>query len=167
MRYLMLRNQDRAELFRELAAMPDFLSEALGRLTPEKAATPGPEGAFAPVEHCWHLADLESLGYGKRIERLRTEVDPLLPDFDGARVAREREYRKLPLGEAIAAFRRARLANLDALVCLEPPEWLRTGTQEGVGRVALCDLPSMMAEHDASHRAEIREWLNAADQRRL
>jgi hypothetical protein len=37
-------------------------------------------------------------------------------------------------------------------------QWSRGGTQEGVGRIALCDLPSMMAEHDASHRAEIAAW---------
>jgi hypothetical protein len=157
----MLRNEARAKLLRELEAMPDFLMERFAGLSPEQAAAPGPEGAFSPVEHCWHLADLESLGYGKRIERLREEVEPVLPDFDGARVAREREYRKLSLAEGIAAFRRARLLNLDTLRAVEASEWERSGTQEGVGRITLCDLPSMMAEHDASHRAEIREWEDA------
>jgi hypothetical protein len=42
-----------------------------------------------------------------------------------------------------------------------PDQWTRAGTQEGVGRVALCDLPHMMAEHDASHRAEIEAWARA------
>jgi hypothetical protein len=157
----MLRSEARAELFRELETMPDFLMERFASLNPEQAAAPGPEGAFSPLEHCWHLADLESLGYGKRIERLREEVEPVLPDFDGARVAREREYRKLSLAEGIAAFRRARLLNLDTLRAVEASEWERSGTQEGVGRITLCDLPSMMAEHDASHRAEIREWEDA------
>ncbi|HEY7699051.1 MAG TPA: DinB family protein [Vicinamibacteria bacterium] len=159
----MMRRDAQEELFRELEAMPDFLTEAFGRLSPEEAAAPGPEGAFSPVEHCWHLADLERLGFGKRIERLRAETEPFLPDFDGARIAREREYRKLSLAEGIDAFRRARRANLEALKSLEPSEWLRKGEQEGVGPVALCDIPSMMAEHDLSHRSEIEDWLNAAD----
>jgi len=154
----MLRNDAQAQLFRELEAMPDFLAATFSGLTPEEALIPGPQGAFSPVEHCWHLADLECFGYGVRIGRLRGELEPHLPDFDGARVAREREYRKLSLAEGIEAFRRARLANLEALRALEPGDWLRTGSQEGVGRVALCDLPSMMAEHDASHRSEIQEW---------
>jgi hypothetical protein len=158
MRYLMLRTDAQAELFRELEAMPDFLAAAFSGLTPEQALLPGPEGAFSPVEHCWHLADLERLGYGVRIGRLRKEVEPFLPDFDGARVAVEREYRKLSLAEGIEAFHRDRLANLESLRSLEPQEWLRTGSQEGVGRIALCDLPSMMAEHDLSHQAEIQEW---------
>ena len=154
----MLRNDAQAQLFRELEAMPDFLAATFSGLTPEEALIPGPQGAFSPVEHCWHLADLECFGYGVRIGRLRGELEPHLPDFDGARVAREREYRKLSLAEGIEAFRRARLSNLEALRALEPGDWLRTGSQEGVGRVALCDLPSMMAEHDASHRSEIQEW---------
>jgi len=138
--------------------MPTFLEEQFGSLAPEEAATPGPEGAFSPVDHCWHLADLESMGYGVRIERLRVEAEPHLPDFDGARIAREREYRKRSLAEGIEAFRRARLANLEKLRALEPGEWRRAGIQEGVGRIALCDVPSMMAEHDGSHRSEIRRW---------
>ncbi len=158
MRYLLLREEARAELLRELEAMPGLLARTFSGLTPEEVALPGPEGAFSPVEHVWHLADLERLGYAARIARLRAEIEPNLPDFDGARVAREREYRKLSLMEGIDAFRRARLANLEALRGLETSEWERGGAQEGVGRIALCDIPGMMAEHDRSHQAEIREW---------
>ena len=162
----MLRNDAQAQLLRKLEAMPHFLATTFSGLTRAEAATPGPQGAFSPVEHCWHLADLERLGYGVRIEKLREELEPHLPDFDGARVARERKYRTRSLAEGIEAFRRARFANLEALRALEPGDWLRTGSQEGVGRVALCDLPSMMAEHDASHRSEIQEWSKAVGYRR-
>ncbi len=139
--------------------MPNFLVVTLSGLTPEQASIPEPAGAFSPVEHCWHVADLERFGYRVRIGRLREELEPHLPDFDGARIAKEREYLKLSLAEGIEAFRRDRLANLEALRSLEPQEWLRTGSQEGVGRIALCDLPSMMSEHDRSHQAEIRKWV--------
>jgi len=37
-------------------------------------------------------------------------------------------------------------------------DWSRSGTQEGVGKIMLCDMPHMMAQHDASHRAEIEAW---------
>jgi hypothetical protein len=166
MRYLMLRKEARAELVRELEAMPDLLAAAFSGLPPGEAVIPGPDGAFSPVEHCWHLADLERIGYAVRIARLREEIDLYLPDFDGAKVAREREYRKLPLAEGIEAFRRARLANLETLRGLETSERERGGAQEGVGRIALCDLPGLMAEHDRSHRAEIREWLEVRRQNR-
>jgi hypothetical protein len=161
MKYLMLDVRERDALLAELEAMPAFLAERFEGLSDEEAAAPGPGGAFAPVEQCWHLADLEREGYGLRIERLLYEDAPALPDFDGARIAREREYRTLSLAEGLRAFTAARRANLAALAALTVAEWSRLGTQEGVGSVALCDIPAMMAEHDASHRQEIEAWRRA------
>jgi DinB superfamily len=158
MKYLLLMRPDREALWRSLEGMPGFLEERFAALSATDAAAPGPEGAFSPVEHCWHLADLEREGFGERIRRLLAEADPYLPDFDGARVARERDYRRRSLAEGIASFRQERAATLALLRSLDATQWSRAGTQEGVGPVALCDVPTMMAEHDESHRAEIEEW---------
>ena len=144
-----------------LQAMPDFLAERFASLSTHDARRPGPDDAFSPVEQCWHLADLEREGFGVRIRRLLEEEEPFLPDFDGARLARERQYGSRSIAEGLAAFRRERDANLAALRSVEREQWTRAGTQEGVGRVALCDLPSMMAEHDDAHRAEIEAWARA------
>ena len=65
------------------------------------------------------------------------------------------KFVSLSLREGIARFRSARHANLEVLSGLTQDQWSRAGTQEGVGRVALCDLPRMMTEHDRAHRAEI------------
>src|SRR5262245_56826325 len=165
MRYLRLSPSDRVALLVELERMPAFLEAAFAGLTAHEAAAPGPNDAFAPVAQCWHLADLEREGYAVRIRRLREEADPRLPDFDGARIARERDYPSLSLAEGIAAFRAARLRNVAVLETLEVAEWLRRGEQEGVGAVALCDIPAMMAEHDAGHRQEIEEWRRLRHQR--
>ncbi len=158
MKYLLMTRPDREALWRSLETMPAFVAERFAPLSADEAAVPGPGGAFSPVEHCWHLADLEREGFGARIRRLLTEADPYLPDFDGARVARERDYRRRSLAEGVASFRQERAANLARLRSLGAAQWSRAGTQEGVGRVALCDMPTMMAEHDESHRAEIEEW---------
>lgn len=72
-----------------------------------------------------------------------------------ARLARERAYRTLRFADGLAAFTQARFHNLTVLRSLPEDAWGRAGTQEGVGRVRLADLPRMMAEHDAGHRAEI------------
>jgi hypothetical protein len=141
--------------------MPEWLYEAFAGLSPEDAAAPGPDAGFSPVAQCWHLADLEREGFAVRIQRLLTEENPQLPDFDGARIARERQYDRRSLLEGIAAFRGARHGNLAALRAVPSAAWTRAGTQDGVGRVALCDLPTMMAEHDAAHRGEIEAWRRA------
>jgi len=161
MRYLMLNTAARAELLASLAAMPGFLERSFAGLSADEARRPGPGEALSPVEQCWHLADLEREGYAVRIERLRREVEPALPDFDGARIARERSYRTRDLREAIAAFREARVRNLEAFASLDSTAWSQRGRQEGVGAIMLCDVPAMMAEHDASHRGEIADWQRA------
>lgn len=165
MQYLMLNRTDQDRLLSELRAMPDFLEASFETVSPPEAAAPGPNDAFSPVEHCWHLADLEREGYAVRIRRLREEANPWLPDFDGARIARERNYRALLLAEGIAAFRATRLRNIAILETLDAAEWMHRGEQEGVGAVALCDIPAMMAEHDAVHRQEIEEWKRARHER--
>lgn len=159
MRYLMLKAGDREALLEHLASMPRFLADCFRDLSVEAASTPGPAGSFSPVEHCWHLADLEAEGFGVRIGRLRDEVMPQMPDFDGDRVAAERQYRKKSLLAGIEAFRNAREASLRAIREIGPLEWERPGVQEGVGAIMLCDLPHMMVEHDEAHRVEIQNWL--------
>ena len=143
----------------DLESMPAFLDESLSRLPASLHAVPGPGGGFSPVEHVWHLADLEEMGFAERIRRLRTEPNPMLADFAGDVVARERDYKSLSLEAGIAAFRKVRERNLSALESLKREEWTRRGEQEGVGPVSLCDLPAMMAEHDRSHRQEIEAWI--------
>ena len=119
-----------------------------------------PSGEFSFAENVWHLADLEREGYGIRIARLRSEKSPQLPDFEGGRIARERNYNALDLAQGLAAFTAAREENLAALRSLSPSEWERAGDQAGVGQVRLRDVPTMMREHDRSHRKEIEELLS-------
>jgi hypothetical protein len=145
-------------LLAALETMPAHLEKA-ARQMGEARAQDAPAGGFCLVEQAWHLADLEREGYGERIRRLLGEPDPALPDFDGARVAAERDYRSKSLAEGIAAFVAARSVNLSRLRSVPAEAWGRSGRQEGVGRVTLRDVPRMMREHDDSHRAEISALL--------
>jgi hypothetical protein len=158
MQYMKLTEPMRQELWDSLNAMHQFLQQAFGSLDDEEASTAGPTGAFSPVEQVWHLADLEAEGFGARIRRLQTESNPVLPDFDGTKAARERHYRSKSLAAGLAAFRAARLTNLAALQSLTSEEWSRSGTQEGVGVVSLCDMPAFIGQHDSAHKAEIDDW---------
>lgn len=152
---------ERRALMSELAGMPDYLARAFEGVSAVDAASAAPDGSFGPVEQCWHLADLEREGFGIRIRRLLTESQPHLPNFDGAAIAQQRGYRGRSLAEALAVFRAARQDNLAMLGEVRAADWTRAGTQDGVGAVALCDIPAMMAEHDAGHRREIEAWRRA------
>jgi hypothetical protein len=158
MQYLKLDAVQRKGLWAGLAAMPDYLREFISRLSPAQIRTRGPDGFFAPVEQIWHLADLEREGFGLRIHRLLTDSRPRLPDFDGTQIAKERNYLELSIADGLSAFCRSRLHNLSTLQTLDSVSWLRAGVQDGIGEIALCDIPGFMAQHDAAHKLEIAAW---------
>ena len=158
MQYMKLNTIEREELLASLDEMPEFLQSTFARLSAERILTRGPEETFSPVEQVWHLADLEREGFGRRIRRLLTECEPHLPDFDGERVAAERNYRGLSLNEGLRAFAEARQKNIELLRTIETERWFLSGTQEGIGKVSLCDIPGFMLQHDTAHRIEIEEW---------
>jgi hypothetical protein len=165
LKYMKLDDVQRQDLLESLAGMTSFLYEVFGPLSAEEASTPGPDGSFSPVEQVWHLADLEREGFGVRLERLRVEDHPQLPDFDGDRIAKERNYRALSLRDGLSAFEMARKANLQTLRSLPLEAWARSGSQEGVGPVSLCDIPLFILQHDQAHVAEIRAWIEVCGQR--
>jgi DinB superfamily len=150
-----------SDLLSALAETPAFLRKSFGGLSPEAACRPGPGGPFSPVEHVWHLADLEREGFGIRIQRLQVEDHPHLPDFDGARTAIDRDYKSMSLEEGLAEFGAARNANIENLRSVTADAFSRTGTQDGVGAVSLGDIPGLMWRHDQEHIAEITEWSKA------
>ena len=158
MKYMKLNREQREDLLASLAGMPGFLRNVFADLTDEQTRTRAQDGVPSPVEQVWHLADLEREGFKTRIARLLGEVEPELPDFNGARVAADRNYRSLSFEEGLAAFTAARRDTLAALRAIDTQSWFRSGTQEGVGKVSLCDIPSFMLQHDAAHRMEIEAW---------
>lgn len=158
MQYTKLTDTDRLSLRAGLARMPADLALLFGALSAAEARERLAGQAFSPVEQVWHLADLEHEGCGRRIERLMHESRPALADFDGDAIAAERDYCRRSIREGLAAFAAARAANLARLERLRSDDWLRSGTQDGVGAVMLCDLPVFMSQHDAAHWAEIEIW---------
>jgi hypothetical protein len=143
------------ELLARLGAMPTLLGDVAAALDEHARRRRPAAGPFAFVEHAWHLADLEREGYGTRIHRLLTEHGPTLPDFDGDRMARERDYLAGDVGLALALFAAARRRNLERLATLDATALARRGTQDGVGEITLARVPRMMAAHDAGHVAEL------------
>ena len=163
MQYMSLDPAQREELLTSLAGMSEYLRSQFSNLSPEEVRTPAPDGAFSPVEQVWHLADLEREGFGVRIQRLLSEPDPRLPDFDGTAIAIERDYRSLSLERGLIVFAEARQRNISALRGIDAESWFRSGTQEGVGKVTLCDMRSFMFQHDSAHKTEIEAWRRGAN----
>jgi hypothetical protein len=146
------------ELRPQLQRFPELVATLARQIAPElHRQRPAAGGGFSLVEQVWHLADLEREAFGVRIHRLLTERAPVLPDFPGARIARERRYHEQDISLAVDLFTAARASNLRLLGALGEEDWARAGEQEGVGRISLYDLPGKMADHDHSHAAELVE----------
>jgi hypothetical protein len=112
---------------------------------------------FSALEQVCHLRDLEREGYAARIKKLLTENQPSLPDFDGARLARERDYNTQDFDAALQAFALARAENVRVMKSLSPDELKRSGMLDGVGAITLEKLLLLMSEHDQSHRKELSD----------
>ena len=164
MQYMRLDPGEREEFLAALSGMPSYLTAAFANLSPDQARRAGPNGEPSPVEQVWHLADLEREGFAVRIQRLLSEREPYLPDFDGTRIAAERDYRSRSFQDGLAAFAETRQQNVDVFRRLQPASWYANGTQEGVGAVSLCDIPGFMSQHDTAHRHEIDAWQQSMGQ---
>ena len=142
-----------------LAETIRFLERAFARFQPKSMRTRPRSGGFSFVEQLWHLADLEREGYGVRIRRIRAEDEPVLPDFDGDRIARERRYLERDPREGLDIFRSAREENLSLLSRSTTADFDRSAVQEEVGRITLADVQRMMSAHDKGHVSEIEDSL--------
>ncbi|WP_284618287.1 DinB family protein [Aquabacterium humicola] len=123
---------------------------------------PAPD-RFSLVEHLWHLADVEQLGWAQRWPRVLHDIEPELAGVDGDRLAIERRYQQRPWRGAARRFvaQRARslaaLARCDAEVLARP---IRFGGPTTAG-----DLLAAMVAHDQEHRAEMALLWNEGEDR--
>ena len=145
-------------MIEDLAAFPLKLKEAVAAAGP-RIRVRASDGGFAVVEHLCHLADLETEGYGARIEQLLREQHPAWDDFDGAAIATARNYLEQDPHAAYSRFENARNANLARLRTASAEDWERKGTHRGMGEVSLRQIAEMMVEHDREHAAQIQTLL--------
>ena len=145
-----------SNIIKRLEEMPALMRRMGDGLTAEELKWKPSLEEFSFVEQVCHLRDLEREGYGVRVEKLMTQPLPLLPDFDGARMARERDYKAQNYDAALGEFVEARQRNVDVVRNLSSDELSRRGTLEGVGDVTLEDLLTLMHEHDSGHLNEMR-----------
>ena len=147
-------------MIERLRAFPDEVRRLIESAPAARLRVRAADGTFSLVEQAWHLADLETEGYGVRIEKILAEDHPQLPDFRGDVIAEERRYLELELEPALKKFAESRARNLARIESLTPDQMQRSGQQEGVGRVTIARVLEMMSEHDAGHAAELHALLS-------
>jgi DinB family protein len=151
-----LNHENFAGLLESLQATSNTLLKLIHGLSDSELRWSSCESEFSALENVCHLRDLEIRGYTPRINRILTETEPDLADFDGARVAAESNYNNETLDLAFRAFESARKQNVEKLTALTRKQLEREGTLEGVGRITLKRLAELMREHDEGHLEDLR-----------
>jgi DinB family protein len=154
-----------ADVLDRLQTMPRLLRDAVDQISPQDYSKPAANGDFSFLEQACHLRDLEREGYLIRIQKMLREENPLLADFDGAKVAAERNYRAQDLLTAVRDFEQSRFKALDILRGLSDDQLARRGQFGEMRAITLRDLVDMMLEHDAGHRREIQGLLEEIQSR--
>ena len=150
----MMTRRDFETLLLTLESTPALLARAAAAFSPARRACGRTRGRLLVRRERLASGGPRARGLRPRIDRILAEENPALPNFDGERTARERGYQERDVDRGLALFARARARNLERLRSVSGADWNRAGSQEGVGRVTLADLPRMMAEHDRSHGDE-------------
>jgi uncharacterized damage-inducible protein DinB len=145
-----------------LSSMPGFLDAALHSADPGELRLRPAEDGFSLVEQACHLRDLEREGYLVRVRRILAEEVPALEGFDGAAVAKARDYLQEDAHAAARDFAAARREVVALLAPLEEAQLAR-GATFGGERITLAHLVAMMCDHDRGHRAEIEALVDAME----
>ena len=153
-----------ADSIDRLEAMPELLDTAIDVVSEEELRYKPSAEKFCLLEHACHLRDLEREGYAVRVRRMMDEERPVLEPFDGAAVARMRDYLSQDARRAAQEFAAARRGVAGLLAQLTPGDLAREAQFAGK-TITFADLVAMMLEHDAGHREEIERLMDAIEGR--
>src|SRR5690242_7932071 len=103
-----------------LSRAPETIAGLIISLSAADLQRPQADGTFSITETLCHLRDLEAEAYAIRISRILDEANPVLPDFDGSRVAIERNYNSQDARQALRQFAETRRANVEGLRSVTP-----------------------------------------------
>ena len=144
-----------------LARMADTADElgaaVAGRPPITLTRRPAP-GAWSATEVVCHLRDIEEF-YTGRMHLMLANDRPTLVVLDPDRWARERQYQRNDLAEALATFRASRAETLAFLDALVPEQWERTANHPILGVITVRRIVHSMAKHDQVHLAQLQRAL--------
>ena len=147
-----------------LSGTPDVAERLLKDIhsdDPRWDIRPDPE-RFTLREIVAHLADWEPI-HLERLQRIRAEENPLLPDVDEAVLAAENDYAHSDPHGSLEWLRGGREKLVKELESLIPEEWTLPGQRERVGPVTVEVLAVFVAAHDGYHLRQIAQWIAIAE----
>jgi DNA-binding transcriptional ArsR family regulator len=138
-----------------LADTAQAVQRLLSAMGPQQGYEQPAGGGFSLAQHLWHLADLDTLGWRVRLQRVLGGKSPLvLPGVNGDQLAIEGRYQQRPWRGAARRFvaeRRRALADLQRLDTAHLTRPVKFSGQPGV----VGDVLAAWMAHDREHRLEM------------
>ncbi|WP_236825412.1 MULTISPECIES: DinB family protein [unclassified Blastococcus] len=116
------------------------------------------ELAWTPHQVAGHLRDSARV-FTARVARLRTEEDPLLPDFDPTAADRVAGYAAVPPTRLLDELQVAQAALLEAVRGVPEAERSRTGRHATDGALTLGDVLDFLPGHQRDHAEQLAALL--------
>jgi len=152
-----------AETIAKLAETPRQAEQLVRGLSEQQLSwKPVPE-VFSIRENVLHLRDIDIEGYARRIRLLLEEQHPSLPDVNGGKLARERNYNAQPVQLALDDLRLSRAESVERLRGCSAQDLDRQAEMQGVGTIDLRRLLDLWMQHDAGHIADMAELRRAIE----
>ena len=110
------------EAARKLSATPHQIDELVRGLTEEQLSWKPTADIFSVRENVMHLRDIDVEGYAKRTQLILDEERPTLPDLNGKKLARERNYNAQPVQRGLHDLRASRVLRVAVLQKCSPSD---------------------------------------------
>jgi uncharacterized damage-inducible protein DinB len=151
--------QTREQRLARAARTADELAAAV-RGKDDATVSKRPDGKnWAAKEVICHLRDAEE-SFMARFDTIMAMDDPRFAVVDTDRLARERQYLRNDVTEALAAFRKRREETLAFFRGLKGDQWKRGGIHAVRGRMTMDDFLALIAWHDDNHLDQLKRALD-------
>lgn len=134
----------------ELGRLPERVAALLAGRSEEELRRRPDAGAWSAKEIAGHLADAARI-YHERLFLTATHERPMLPGYDEAALARDRNYQEVDTAAIVPGIRSWRVETVDLLAGLPPQSWDRPAVHEEMGEITLVQLAAHMIEHESDH----------------
>jgi hypothetical protein len=113
---------------------------------------------WTPREVTGHLRDSARI-FTERLDRIRAESEPALPDFVTDAPERLADYRSVPLDRLVEELRAAQAGLLQAVAGVPTSDLDRGGMHEVDGRVTVADILAFLPAHQRDHAQQMAALL--------
>jgi hypothetical protein len=150
--------RDKDRLLWNLKSLPNEVEDLLKGFDEETMRWRPRPNKWSIKEIVCHLRDMERLAYLARYRRMLAEENPMMPNVDQDRLARDYDYINQNWRAALEEFKRLRSETIQTLQTAPIEAWLRGGVHETDGPMTVEQLVIRQIKgNDLNHLVQMKD----------